>query len=469
MSKSSFLITLLLPVLFLFMVHDVRGNVQLPAVFSNHMVLQQNSEVTVWGWAKTGEEVTVIPSWNNTPIKVKADNLAKWQVKLQTPAAGGGPYTIKVQGYNTIEIEDVLIGEVWLCSGQSNMEWTARAGIDHAAEEVPKANYPSIRFFSVQHRTADAPQLDLNGEWVVCTPKTMIDFSAVGYFFGRELYQNLNVPVGLINSSWGGTPAEIWMNADTIAADKELAEAAAELKEVEWGPVQPGKAYNAMIAPLIPFKIAGALWYQGEANTGNPEEYAQLLPALIRNWRSEWNSKFPFYFVQIAPWKDYAPQQGVLLRDAQRRSLRVPNTGMVVVSDIGNNDNIHPTNKIDVGVRLANWALNKTYGKKDIVFSGPLYRDMKVEGKKIRIFFDHIGKGLVTKGKELTGFEIAGPDQKFVKANAKIDGNTVVVQAKSVKNPVAVRFEWSNAVDPNLFNTAGLPASSFRTDDWKVQ
>ncbi|WP_162054862.1 sialate O-acetylesterase [Pontibacter pamirensis] len=442
--------------------------VTVPAIFSDHMVLQQNAEIIIWGSAKSGEEVTVTGSWDNKPVKTKASNLAKWSVKLKTPAAGG-PYTVTIKGYNTIVINDVLTGEVWLASGQSNMEWSAAAGIDRAEQEIPKANYPEIRFFSVAHQTADGPQLDLKGQWVVSTPETMKHFSAIGYFFGRELHQELNVPVGVINSSWGGTPGEVWVNPEVIAGDPVLAKAAAQQKEVEYGPTQPGKAYHAMIAPLIPYRIAGALWYQGESNTATPEAYATLLPALINNWRSEWGHEFPFYFVQIAPYKDYGPYAGALLRDSQRKSLKTPNTGMVVVSDIGNNDDIHPRNKLDVGKRLANLALNKTYGKTERPASGPLFRDMKVEGRKVRLFFDYADNGLVSKGKALTNFEIAGEDQNFVKADARIEGNTVVVQAKSVKNPVAVRYEWSNTVDPNLYNKAGLPASSFRTDNWPMK
>ncbi|MCC9167016.1 sialate O-acetylesterase [Pontibacter harenae] len=463
--KATYLLSLLIPVLALFNTQEASANVQLPAIFGDHMVLQQNAEVTMWGWAKSGEEVIVTPSWNQQPIKTKASNQAKWEVKLQTPAAGG-PYSIKIQGYNTLMINDVLLGEVWLCSGQSNMEWSARAGIDNAEQHVAQANYPSIRFFSVAHRTADAPQLDLGGEWVVCTPETMVDFSAIGYFFGREVNQNLKVPVGLINSSWGGTPAEIWMNPKAITENKTLVEDAANLEEVEWGPVQPGRAFHAMISPLIPYRIAGALWYQGESNTGSPENYAELLPALINNWRNEWKDNFPFYFVQIAPYNYGDNFSGVLLRDAQRKVLdKTENTGMVVISDIGNPDNIHPTNKHDVGLRLANLALNKTYGKKEKPAGGPLFRDMKVEGNKVRLHFDNADKGLVARGKKLTEFEVAGEDQKFVPATAKVVGNTVVVQAKSIKKPVAVRYAWSNTANPNLFNKDGLPASSFSTSN----
>jgi len=445
-----------------------KANVSLPAVFSDHMVLQQNSEVTIWGWANPSEEVTVTGSWDKNAVKTKAGNLAQWQVKIKTPAASG-PYTLTVKGYNTIEIQDILMGEVWLCSGQSNMEWTTRAGIDNAQPEIAKANYPSIRFFTVPRRSADGAQLDVEAKWIVCTPETMPDFSAIGYFFGQKIHENLKAPVGLINSSWGGTPAEIWVNAKAITENKALAEAATQLKEEPYGPNKPGKAFNAMIAPLIPFKIAGALWYQGESNTSNPQNYEQLLPALIQNWRSEWGYAFPFYFVQIAPYSYGENHNGVLLRDAQRKTLNVPNTGMVVISDVGNIKDIHPRNKIPVGQRLANLALNKTYGKKDLVPSGPLYRNMEVKNSKIKLYFDYAEPGLMAKGKELTNFEIAGSDQKFVKATAKIEGKTVVVSAKEIKNPVAVRFAWDDIAEPNLFNKAGLPASSFRTDNWPVR
>ncbi|WP_460893939.1 sialate O-acetylesterase [Rufibacter soli] len=441
------------------------GAVTLPAIIGPHMVLQRNSEVTIWGWGKTGEEITVTGSWDNQPVKTKADNQAKWEVKLQTSAAAG-PHTLTVKGYNTLVLEDVLLGEVWLCSGQSNMEWSASAGIDNAEQHLAQANYPSIRFFQVAHRTADTPQLDLQGQWVVCTPETMKYFSAVGYFFGREIHQKRQVPVGLINSSWGGTPAEVWLSSQVIAANPVLAQSAANRKEVPWGPVQPGKAYHAMIAPLIPFRLAGALWYQGESNTDAPEVYAQLLPALIQNWRTQWQQDFPFYYVQIAPYKYGGAEEWPRLAEAQLNTLSVPHTGMAVISDVGNIDDIHPRNKLDVGKRLAALALNQTYGQKDVPFSGPIFREMKPEGNKLRLSFDHADQGLVVKGKSLTHFEIAGEDQKFVPATAKVDGRIIVVSAKEVKKPVAVRYAWSNSANPNLFNKAGLPAASFRTDNW---
>ncbi len=445
-----------------------QANVTLPAIFSDRMVLQQQSELIIWGWARALEPVTVIASWDHQAVQTKADNHANWQVKIKTPKAGG-PYHLIIIGNNTIVLQDVMIGEVWLCSGQSNMEWSANAGIEGGAEHIQQANYPHIRFFQVGHRTAPARQLDVTGQWEECTPQTMSHFSAVGYFFGRELHQRLHVPIGLINSSWGGTPAETWMNPEIIRNDEEFAQAASRFKPVAWCPMEPGAAYHAMIAPLTQFVIAGVIWYQGETNTLNPIEYRRLFPALIASWRQDWQRDFPFYYVQIAPY-NYGPQpNGVLLREAQLLSLTVPNTGMVVVSDIGNINDIHPRNKHDVGRRLANWALAKTYGLADIAYSGPIYRRMVVEGDKIRLFFDHAENGLVCKGDRLTHFQIAGQDRLFVDANAKIDGSTVVVKSPKVKKPIAVRFGWSNTAEPNLFNAEGLPASCFRTDDWPIQ
>ncbi len=459
----------ILTILTLLMIHTgAIADVTLPAIFGNGMVLQQKEEVTIWGWAKAMEEVKVSTSWDGKETKVAASNQGAWSVKVNTPAAGG-PYTLTIQGLNTIRLNDVLVGEVWLCSGQSNMEWSAAMGIDNGQEEVKKANHPNIRFFTVAHRTAETKQIDLQGSWEASTPETMIDFSAVAYFFGRELQENLNVPIGLINSSWGGTPAEVWMNPRVVEENKEFAEAAGRIGEMPWAPREPGVTYNTMIAPLIPFRIAGVIWYQGETNTVMPENYEQLFPALIKNWRSEWQFNFPFYYVQIAPHKYGREQEGVLLRDAQRKSLSTPNTGMVVLNDIGNIRDIHPRNKLVVGKRLAALALSQTYGKDGIAFSGPLFKEMKKEGNKLRLIFDYAEEGLVAREKEITQFEIAGEDRKFVRAKARIEGNTIVVQAKQVKAPVAVRSGWSNTSEPELFNKAGLPASSFRTDNWPVK
>ncbi len=448
---------------------NIQAKVSLPAIFSSRMVLQQNSEVTIWGLANPLENIKVVGSWDNDTAKMIANNQAKWWVTLKTPTAGG-PYLVTIVGSDTIVLKDVMIGEVWLCSGQSNMEMSASWGIKDSAQEISEANFPNIRLFHVVKRAAQYPQLNVAGTWKTCTPATMKNFSAAGYFFGRDLYNNLNVPIGLINSSWGGTPAETWINPDTISSDKILSEAAKKISvTMPWCPGKPGKTYNSMIYPLIPFKIAGVIWYQGETNTASPESYSQLFSTLIRDWRNEWKEEFPFYYVQIAPFNYETSYTGVLVREAQLKCLSLPKTGMVVISDIGNLTNIHPKDKQDVGKRLANWALANTYDKKGISFSEPLYRSYKIEGNKIRIYFDYAENGLVARGGTLTNFQIAGDDSVFIPAKAEIKDSTVVVYSDKVQNPIAVRYAWKNAVEPNLFNKEGLPASSFRTDSWKIQ
>lgn len=439
-----------------------------PSVIANNMVLQQQDTVTIWGWTtKTIEPITVTGSWNNVAVTEKAVQ-GKWTVRLVTPEAGG-PYTISIKGHEEISISNVLIGEVWLASGQSNMEWSAALGFNNAKEEVTNANYPNIRLFHIPKHQSSTIQQDTPGKWKACTPESMKNFSATAYFFARNLHLKLDVPIGIINSSWGGTVAEVWVDEKVIDKDTELVEAQKELKENNWHSSKPGFMYNAMIAPLIPFTIAGTIWYQGESNRLAPHSYTKLFSALIKDWRSKWGYDFPFYYVQIAPFNYKEQDAGVLIREAQLKTLEVPNTGMVVISDIGNVNNIHPGNKQDVGLRLANWALAKTYEKNDITYSGPLYREMKIKDRKIIIHFDYAESGLQSKGDELTHFEIAGADSIFIKANAKIQGSTVKVWNKKVKNPMAVRFAWDNIAEPNLYNKAGLPASAFRTDNWKIK
>ena len=451
------LLPLLLPLQLL------HANVSLPAIFTGNMVLQQNAEVRLWGWGKPLEKITVTTSWSNDTLRTVADNQANWEVKLPTPKAGG-PYEITIQGYNQRKLSNVLTGEVWLCSGQSNMEWTAGMGIDNGEEEIKNANYPDIRFIKIGYRTAATPQVDAFSDgWEVCTPESMSNHSAVAYFFARKLQAELGVPIGLIDDNWGGTAAESWVPGKVFEADVMLAEAAKLLKNEPWATDQPGIIYHAMVAPLTHFNIAGVIWYQGETNTANPLTYKELFSTLIKTWRSEWGYEFPFYFAQIAPWKGYgAGGSGALVRDAQRRTLEVPNTGMVVTSDIGNLDNIHPKNKQDVGLRMANLALKNYYKTTDVEASGPLYRSFEIEKNKIRIFFDH-ADGLQGRGGALTHFEIAGEDQVFQPAEAVIEGSTVVVSSKNVKLPVTVRFAMSNTAEPNLFNGAGLPGSCFTT------
>lgn len=438
------------------------ANVSLPAVFGDHMVLQQKSEIKLWGWAKPLEKVLVTTSWSTDQIETVANNQANWSVVLKTPEAGG-VHSIKVQGYNALEINDVLIGEVWLASGQSNMEWNARMGIDNAKAAVENATQKEIRFFSVTHRTASSPNYDVDGTWVVCSPETMIDFSAVGYFHAKKLNEKLKVPIGIINASWGGTPIETWMPEEAILNNPRLLEASKAHGEMSWTPREPGRIYNAMIAPLSPYRIAGVIWYQGEANTINAEAYSEMLQKLIESWRIGFQSDFPFYFAQIAPWNGNKPYAGVKLRESQRRALRVPKTGMVVVSDIvGDINDIHPSNKADVGRRFADLALNQCYGFDEYPVSGPLFSGLRVEGDKIAVDFKH-AEGLHFKGDSPDGFEIAGLDGIWHSANATINGSSVMLSSPEVKNPANARLAWSNTAGSNLFNSGGLPASCFNS------
>ncbi|MDX2200166.1 MAG: sialate O-acetylesterase [Phycisphaerae bacterium] len=636
-------------------------SLRLPKIFGSGMVLQRDQEVPVWGWAAPASRVSV--RFGEAAVEGVADRDGKWSVRLPPMAANATPQIMAIESGERIELRDILVGEVWLCSGQSNMQWSLApgfvgSGVRDGAAEAAAANYPLIRFFNVKCELAARPRDDCNGEWKACSPETIGPFSAVGYFFGRELHRELGVPIGLIGSSWGGTPAEAWTSTETIRKfpefdraredverfgdDPAAARAAHESAMAEWltqvdrldvgtaqnwaaaawedanwksvavpgplvvdgldafdgvvwlrgrfmlasewtgraaqlslGPIddmdrtfvngvrigateragssqskrtyvvpagllregqntvairvidvfglagllgkpeaiklslseegagpspiglagewrcqrsvalsalppapplhelapsKPSAIYNAMIRPLMPYGIRGAIWYQGESNRTHAAQYRELFPALIADWRAGWRQgDFPFYFVQIAPYA-YVDDRGeaALLREAQMLTMRrASNVGMAVTMDIGDPRDIHPANKQEVGRRLALWALAKTYGKPGIAFSGPLYSSMRIEGDAIRIAFDYAEGGLATRDKKLpTHFTIAGSDRKFVTATAKIEGETIVVRADGVANPVSLRYGWGAADEPNLCNRTGLPASSFRTDDW---
>ena len=483
------------------------ADVKLPAVISDNMVLQQKTDATIWGWADPGEKISVKAPWQwFFGSSTTADKDGKWQLKLKTPKAGG-PYDITIKANNTIELKNVLIGEVWVCSGQSNMQWSMK-GTENPDKDIAAADNPNIRLFTVERTIAEEPKDDCNGNWSVCTPETVAEFSAVGYFFGKHLTDELDIPIGLISTNWGGTLAEAWTRKEMLESDADFApilerheqrvanlpealkkyekdmeawkvkaeKAKAEGKRAPrkpWKPAKrdqnsPSSLYNAMIAPIIPYDIKGAIWYQGESNVSRAYQYRKLFPAMITNWREDWKlGDFPFYYVQIAPFKYGEKRASEELREAQRLTLSLKNTGMAVTMDIATVDNIHPPNKLDVGKRLALWALAKDYGRIYTVCSGPIYKSMEIEGDKIRLSFDHTGSGLTTKdGKELTHFTIAGEDKNFVPAKAAIDGKTIIVSSEDVKKPVAVRYGWSNTAEPNLANKEGLPASSFRTDNW---
>jgi sialate O-acetylesterase len=625
------------------------ADVRLPAIFGNDMVLQRDADATVWGWGAPDEIVTVVGSWNGKPAKATADADGRWKAAIKTGPAGG-PYDLTVHGQNLIELKNVMLGEVWLCSGQSNMEWSVGPsvgpGIANHVEEIKNATNANLRFFTVQKARAAKPAEDCTGKWQVCSPESVVPFSAAAYFFGRKLQEELKVPIGLIASSWGGTEVELWISEPAMRTVPDLAASidgraagmekyqrdftawmeecqkadpgwetwagpslddkdwtalpklasfeqhglgqfdgtcwyraafsvpeswrgkAAEIDlgaiddfDVTWvngrkvgstashaaqrkyaldaGLIQPGQntlvvrvhdfmgqggfsvsgdqpcvrcgtesapitawrykvgvdqkqlkpppasnakenssLYNAMIAPLTPLAIRGAIWYQGEANVFRAEQYRTSFPLMIADWRKAFGrGDFPFYFVQIAPFDYHAfragdpadtwPHPSAELRDAQRAALATPNTGMIVVTDITDDvRNIHPMNKQDVGARLAAWALAKAYNHSGVAYSGPLYKSMTVDGDRIRLAFDHTEGGLVAAGSELKEFTIAGEDHKFVSAKAVIDGEFVIVSSPAVAKPLAVRVGWTDTSIPNLFNKAGLPASPFRTDDW---
>lgn len=471
-----------------------RAEVKPNALFSDGAVLQQGVAVPVWGTARDGEKVTV--KIQDQEVSTVAKD-GRWRVRLK-PLKAGGPLTLTISGENTITLKNVLVGEVWLCSGQSNMGFKLSRA-ENAADAIAAAADAQLRLFSVPRGAADEPQTELAGDWVESAPLTASNFSAVAYFFGRELRQALKVPVGLIDSSVGGTPAEAWTARGTLESDPELKQilqqhvdnvrkfqADAAVKQAQPGEgkkktpakAQPKKAakaaanpattsrrpsglYNAMIAPLQPYALAGAIWYQGEANSGRAAQYQKLFPAMIKNWREAWGQgEFPFLFVQIAPHERMSPE----IREAQLLTTqRVPRTAMAVTTDVGNATDIHPTKKEPVGARLALAARALAYGEK-VEFSGPVFAAMKVEGNRAVLSFKHAGGGLVAQGGELKGFTLAGADGNFVPATAKIEGDTVVVSAAEVAKPAAVRYGWTNVPDVNLFNRAGLPASPFRTD-----
>ncbi len=498
-----YFITIFFSTLFTSLLH---AQIKLPAIISDHMILQQNAEVALWGWASPGETIAITNSWDRKTTKVTADTSGKWLTHIKTTKAGG-PYNLTFTGKNKLEIKDILLGEIWLASGQSNMEFfigkmqnPSYTGVINYEEVIKDAEHPGIRTIDVPNKVADEPQSDFEGEWKLCTAKTIDTFSAVAYFFAREINKATGYPVGIINATWGGTPAEAWTKKEVLQGDTnfvpilERYQKALEVFPTEnekymqavakWeadtsktksakprGPLgpthnhSPSKLYNGMIVPIQPYTLKGVIWYQGESNAARAYQYRRLFPAMINSWRDDWKApKLPFYFVQISPHRSQNPE----IRDAQLYVYRtIPNTGMAVTTDNGDSLDIHPRNKELVGKRLSLWALHNEYGKKDIITSGPLYKSMKIEGNKIRITFD-FDKGLTAKGNDLTEFTIAGEDQVFVPANAKIENNTVVVWSDAIKNPKSVRFAWRNIPKPNLYNVAGLPASPFRTDNWKL-
>ncbi|GAL86585.1 hypothetical protein MYP_3815 [Sporocytophaga myxococcoides] len=437
------------------------------------MVIQQNTEIPIWGWAGPTQDIQIQVSWDTTIIQTKVSNTSLWKASIKTPSAGG-PHTITITaGAEQKLLENILSGEVWLCSGQSNMEWNMNSSAD-GGPYLEQINDPLIRLFQVPRSAASTPQLKGEGNWKPCNGEPLRWFSAVAYYFGKTLNTELKVPIGLIHSSWGGTPAEVWVPKDIIDSDSLLKGAADKQCGIDrpWCPSAPGMAYNSMIAPLIPFKLAGIIWYQGESNVEYPYSYKLLIEKLVLNWRKDFQSELPFYYVQIAPYSGYGTNMnGVLLREQQSKLLEFPKTGMVIISDVVENiKDVHPRYQRPVGERLARLALEETYHFKTISAKSPSFKSMKIENGKVKITFINASNGLISKqGKELKGFIIAGSDKQFYPAKAVIENNTVTIFSPKVRKPVAVRFEWANDALPNLFNKEGLPVSSFRTDEWEIE
>jgi sialate O-acetylesterase len=468
MMKTPRMIVMLLLFLLVVVIAEVRADVRLPGFFSNHMVLQREMKLPVWGWANAGEKVAVTLGGKTISTKAGADG--KWRVEFP-PMKAGGPVEMIVKGMNTLTVSDILVGEVWLCSGQSNMEWTVSRSAN-AKEEIAAATYPLIRHIKAPRAPSGSPRDDINAQWQICTPQTAANFTACGYYMARRLHKELKVPIGLINSSWGGTRVEPWtppVGFHAVPALKDIAnQVDASAGKKPKSHQQAAVLYNGMIHALVGYPIRGAIWYQGESNHNEGMMYTEKKKALIGGWRKLWGiGDFPFYFVQIAPYH-YGKEDPTVLAtfwEAQAACLEIPNTGMVVTSDIATTGNIHPPNKQDVGKRLALLALKRDYGK-SVVDSGPTFKSMKIEGSKIRVTFDNTAGKLKSRdGKPLSHFEVAGAKTGFVKADATIKGDAIDLSSTKVSKPVAMRFAWHKLAEPNLVNSAGLPTSAFRAGE----
>ncbi len=493
----------LVPVLLALSTLAAHAEVRLPHLLSDHAVLQRDQPVHIWGSAAPDEAVQV--DFHNRQAKATADELGRWNVYLR-PEPAGGPYTLTVRGSNTVAVQDVMVGDVWFASGQSNMEMPLRgfpgsAVLKNGPAEIAAANQPRLRLLRFPHASSPYEQRDIDASWTVCTPQTAADFSAVAYFFGRGLAQEQGVTVGLIDSTWGGTPAASWVSLDGLSADPGLMPVfAAHAKMVEEqedvpalqaeerredaaaqaagkpkpshpfhpDPISyaPSGLFNAMVAPVLPYRIRGVIWYQGETDSAlnRAPLYEPLFPALIRDWRARWGEgDFPFLFAQISSFTSTPQEHWGVIRDAQRRALGVANTAMVVTLDVGLADNVHPPDKQTVGARFLLSADAVAYGKPG-KWSGPLFQQATPESGAVRVYFSHAG-GLAAKGGSLQGFELAGADHRFRPAQASVEGETVVVRVEGLVNPEYVRYAWANSsLDANLYNSAGLPASTFTSE-----
>ena len=482
-------------------VATLSAEVRLPKMLSDHAVLQREAPIHIWGWAEPGERLTA--HFHDQTVSTEATKFGEWSLWLM-PEHAGGPYALTVDGSSKVTVEDLLVGDVWFASGQSNMEMPLRgfpnsAVIKNSAEEIAHADLPQVRLLLVGQKSSDVPLNDISGSWTQCNPTTAAEFSAVAYFFGREIQQKEHVPVGLIDATWGGTPVDSWISLNGLGADASLMPVFANRAEFSqdqarinqiiaeekredaeaiaahrtpakhpWHPRQeswtPAGLYNGMVAPATAYTIKGAIWYQGEtdSSTARSPMYHRLFPALIADWRARWKQgDFPFLFVQISSY-DSPPENWGTVRDAQRRTLSVAGTAMAVSLDVGTPDNVHPPDKQTVGARLALAARATVYGEK-AEYSGPLYRQTTREGQALRVWFDH-AEGLRSKGTRVESFEVAGEDHHFVPATGTIEGESVVVSSPAVTMPRFVRYGWQNVTPANLYNRADLPASTFTSE-----
>ena len=493
---------LLLAALALALAPSARAAVKLPNILSDHAVLQRDAPLHIWGWADPGESVTV--TFHDQQRSAAADRLGHWEIYL-APERAGGPFELRVAAANTIVLSDILIGDVWFASGQSNMEmplegFPGQSVVKNAAQEIATADQPNIRLLLIGEKASNYPLPDQPATWTLCTPATATKFSAVAYLFGHEIQQREHVPIGLIDSTWGGSPAETWISLDAISADaslmpvfavwsaladqqqdlpavlkaEEREAAAAKLAgrpvEFHWHPDldswRPAALFNAMVAPATPFALKGVIWYQGETNSGPDRNrlYQRVFSTLISDWRSQWQmGNFPFLYVQISAYQADSAGGWGTLRDQQRRTLDLTNTAMAVSFDVGDAGNIHPSDKQTVAARLVLAARALAYGEA-VEYSGPLFQQAAVEGAGLRIWFNHTGGKLVSKSPTLTGFEVAGDDHHFVAATARIERDTVFVSSPQVAQARYVRYAWADVPDATLYNAAGLPASTFTSE-----
>jgi len=450
------------------------AEIKLPAIFCDNMVLQQQTDALIWGEAAKNSKVRIKTSWNGKNYTAHTSNDGTWKLKVSTPKAGG-PFEITLSDGKALKLKNVLIGEVWVCSGQSNMVMPMKGYKNQpvlgSSDAIALSSNPNIRLFTVKKTASLNPLNDFIGTWKICEPENVSEFSAIAYYFGLMLQKALNVPVGLINTSWGGTRIEPWISESGIKNFDWVK--LPEKKPVEKLSSQtPTVLFNAMINPIVGYGIKGAIWYQGESNHDEPNEYQKLMPGLIENWRSVWGiGEFPFYYVQIAPY-NYGQEghNSAYLREAQlKASTAIPNIGMACIIDIGEKDCIHPAHKETASKRLALLALAQTYGIKGIVSQSPVLKEMKVAEGVVKLTFDNAPDGLTSFGKELSCFEVAGANKRFFPAKAIIIGTGITLISPSVSEPIAVRYAFKDYVVGDLFSTEGLPVSSFRTDDWEPE